>query len=334
MKKTTIILMQALMILGVSSSLTSCQDILGEWDKPTPTVTPPSTDSDESSDTYRVYTATNTYTPEAIGDATPLSGAITGNLSGGKYVVRGTATCAGNLIFTGNAEIILCDGAELTVNGTIFGGEDGSGNPTYAYSLSIYGQESGTGALTVNSAGANYDIVVDNLEIHGGTITATNADQAIETGTDLIMYNGTLTTTGVYNGIEALGNMYVYGGKIVANATNQETIGCGGVLSISAGEISATTASATAPAISGLTVSITSGVEKISMTNTSVAGATTDNPTNFIAFGNTSTLTISGTDVSANWINSNPISLFLPSGANAIDGLSYNTAEKTLIYEP
>lgn len=41
MKKTTIILMQALMILGVSSSLTSCQDILGEWDKPTSTVTPP-----------------------------------------------------------------------------------------------------------------------------------------------------------------------------------------------------------------------------------------------------------------------------------------------------
>ena len=234
--------MQALMILGVSSSLTSCQDILGEWDKPTSTVTPPSSDTEEPSDTYRVYTATNTYTPEPIGDAPLLSGTITGNLSGGKYVVRGTATCAGNLIFTDNAELILCDGAELTVNGTIFAGEDGAGNPTYAYSLSIYGQESGTGTLTINSAGANYDLVVDKLEIHGGTITATNADQAIETGTDLIMYNGTLTTTGVYNGIEALGNMYVYGGTITASASNPTRMGIevGSNLTINDGIITST----------------------------------------------------------------------------------------------
>lgn len=189
--------------------------------------------------TYRVYTAKDTYTDETVpSTATTLTGAVTpGNLAAGTYVVSGTATCDGNLTLTGDVNLILKDGASLTVNGSIKGGVDEEGNPNYAYSLSIYGQEQGTGELTIGVG----DIVGKNLTIHGGIITITNGEQGIETGGTFTIYDGTVNTTGSSYGIRAYGTMSVYGGKITATSTDIEAEGilADGTITISGGVVTA-----------------------------------------------------------------------------------------------
>ena len=194
--------------------------------------------------TYRVYTAKDTYTDETIpSTATTLTGTVNpGDLAAGTYVVSGTATCAGDLTLTGDVNLILKDGASLTVNGCIKCGVDGEGNPNYAYSLNIYGQELNTGKLTIDSNRDDFDIIGKDLTIHGGIISATNAQQPIETDGVLAIYNGKVTAEGIHNGFEALNDCHIYGGTIVATATHPTGIGfdCGGNLVIDGGSITAT----------------------------------------------------------------------------------------------
>lgn len=186
--------------------------------------------------TYRVYTSATAYTDEAVPDDAINVESSTVDVSwpAGTYVVEGDKTITGNIELTGNVKLILCDGAELTVNGMI----DGQANTT---SISIYGQTASTGKLTINDGGGLYDINVNNLEIHGGDISATNADQAIETGGTLNIYHGKVTATGPYNGFEALGNFNIYGGTVIATATNPTRMGidCGGTLTIEDGTVTA-----------------------------------------------------------------------------------------------
>ena len=174
-----------------------------------------------SAGNYRVYTAKDTYTDEAIpSTATTLTGTVTpGNLAAGTYVVSGTATCAGDLKLTGDVDLILLDGASLTMTGGIAGDE---------YTLNIYGQTEGTGELSAKgfTSGGSTGIAIDtkNLNVHGGKITISTSDQGIETGGTFTVYNGTINTTGTYNGIMALGPMNVYGGDITASSTSDAAI--------------------------------------------------------------------------------------------------------------
>lgn len=187
--------------------------------------------------TYRVYTAKDTYTDESIpSTATTLTGTVTpGNLAAGTYVVSGTATCAGDLTLTGDVNLILKDGASLTVNGIISGSDNSA-------SLRIFGQSLSTGKLIVDSGGDWVDINVEDLEIHGAIVNTINADQTIETNGLFTIYNGEITAVGPYNGFECLGNLHIYGGNIVATATNPTRMGieCGGNLVIDGGSITAT----------------------------------------------------------------------------------------------
>ena len=191
----------------------------------------------ESAGTYRVYTAKDTYTDETIpSTATTLTGTVTpGNLAAGTYVVSGTATCAGGLTLTGDVNLILKDGASLTVNGIISGSDNSA-------SLRIFGQSLSTGKLIVDSGGDWVDIYVEDLEIHGAILNTINADQTIETNGLFTIYNGEITAVGPYNGFECLGNLHIYGGTIVATATNPTRMGieCGGNLVIDGGSITAT----------------------------------------------------------------------------------------------
>lgn len=150
--------------------------------------------------TYRIFDALGAPTDKVIpADAQTLTGAVTlNNLAAGTYVVEGTATYSGNLKLAGDVNLILLDGASLTVNGIILGGE--RTDDPFNYNLTIYGQELGTGTLT---ATGEYGVMVQNLTVHGGVITATGTDaigDGINTSEKVTVYGGEISVTGGLNG--------------------------------------------------------------------------------------------------------------------------------------
>ena len=154
-------------------------------------------------DTYRAYTAKDTYTYVPIPENATTVTSTTYPWSTGTYVVKGDVTISHNVSLTGDVKLILTDGASLTINGYICGSNNTS------YSLEIYGQDAGTGKLSVeNSSGLNYaGMTVKNLTVHGGeTEVKTNR-----------------SSTTALDGISSSGLVTVYNGKVTANSTN----GCG-----------------------------------------------------------------------------------------------------------
>ncbi|MBR4152436.1 MAG: hypothetical protein IKT98_05700, partial [Selenomonadaceae bacterium] len=110
--------------------------------------------------------------------ATILDGTQT-TLGGGNYIVLGNVTINYTLNISGNANLILADGAKLTVN--VEGGDGINVNGT----LNIYVQTLGTGNL---DATGNYNGIVaannGNINIYGGKIKATGNE-----GTGINAYN-------------------------------------------------------------------------------------------------------------------------------------------------
>ena len=128
----------------------------------------------------------------------------------GTYVVGGNKTITGDITLTGDVDLILRDGAELTVNGRIVGGDK---------SLNIYGQEAGTGKLTIDGnagTGALNNIIVQNLQIHGGDITGTNSNWAITTNGTFKIFHGTVSATAHVYGLVTYKDLSIYGGTITA----------------------------------------------------------------------------------------------------------------------
>ena len=187
-----------------------------------------------ASSTYRIFTSRTAYTDEAIpGGATTVTSGTT-TWGAGTYVVSGDVTINGNVSVVGNVKLILKDGAELTVNGTITGG----------YNLTIYGQELGTGKLTVNANDIN--VQVTNLYIHGGIINVPASQQGIE-AQNIDIYHGKVTTAGDANGFMVLGDMHVYGGNVTCSAVHGGALsiygaGTPGSLTVSGGTFTATAA--------------------------------------------------------------------------------------------
>lgn len=196
---------------------TSCQDILGEWDKPAPVNTTPSTPA-ATGDTYRVYTSGTAYTDEAIpSGATKLTGTIAATaITEGTYVISGTATCTGTIAPTGDVVIILEDDATFTITGNI-------SETTPSSTLKIYGQANGTGQINITTTGDAPSIFVKDMEVHGGKITAKGdgAESCVEPTGTLTIYHGTIyaTNTGSSNGM-MLTSLNFYGGEVKAVGVN------------------------------------------------------------------------------------------------------------------
>lgn len=147
------------------------------------------------------------YTPvstEIFTLASPSGGSVT--WSGGTYVVKDNVTIGGDLKLHGDVNLILCDGAKLTVNGWITG---------KMQSLTIYSQSQGdtAGKLEVNAALAFFS----PLTIHGGNITVESGSDGISFS-PLTVYGGivSITTGGpaIYTGTNK--NVKVYGGEVNA----------------------------------------------------------------------------------------------------------------------
>ena len=150
----------------------------------------------------------------------------------GTYVVKDNVTIGGVINLNGDVNLILCNGAKLTVNGMISG---------HNRSLTIYGQSQGdtAGKLEVN-AGLDY---FGNLTIHGGNITVECRSDGIKKA-PLTVYGGILSiTTGgpaIYTGIDK--NVKVYGGEVNAISSDKPGISLAegnGTLTVYGGKVTA-----------------------------------------------------------------------------------------------
>lgn len=216
MKQSIKLLLGGAFLLSLPMVLTSCQDILGEWDKPAPVNVTPSTDDDgggtATGETYRVYTSGTDYTDEVIPDgATKLTGTIAATvITEGTYVISGTVTCTGDISLSGDVNLILEDDADFTITGTILG---------LSSKLNVYGQTNGTGKIKVASTGDVMSVAVKDMEVHGGTVTTTanGGDNCFETTGSLTIYKGDIsaTNTGTSNGM-MLTTLKYYGGYVEA----------------------------------------------------------------------------------------------------------------------
>ena len=195
------------------------------------------------SGTYRVFTDRTTYSDETIpvGATTVTSGTTT--WAAGTYVVSGNVAITEDVHLTGDVNLILCDGAELTVNGCIFGGTDYEHG--FVYKLNIFGQALGTGKLTVDYSG-NHSLGVvtaSELNIHGGIITVggTGVWQGLEPNV-FNVYHGKIDASGIVSGIALMGNAHIYGGNITSVGNYQAAINLpngGKTLTISGGTVTA-----------------------------------------------------------------------------------------------
>ena len=111
----------------------------------------------------------------------------------GTYVVEGDVTISGKITLNGAVDLIIKDGAKLTVNNKILGS-------TSKYNLSIYGQANQTGQLVVNCTDDDAIFNTTKLEVHSCQVKA---------------------TTSCYNaaGFFAIEEFYVYGGSVDAENT-------------------------------------------------------------------------------------------------------------------
>lgn len=96
----------------------------------------------------------------------------------GWYLVTGTLNLENGLYIVGDVKLILADGAQLIANSGIW---DGYGSDS---TLTIYGQENGTGILRATS-GSSYGaaIGVNNVVINGGSVYAENSDKGFSSST-------------------------------------------------------------------------------------------------------------------------------------------------------
>lgn len=118
------------------------------------------------------------------------------SLDGGWYYVNGNVTINGKITFTGNVNLILCDGASLTVTYNSYPAAINSDNKK---NLTIYAQSTG-----------------NNM----GSLTA-NGTCCINTGGNITIYGGKVTANS--NGYETIGiyaqNVYIFGGQVRATGS-------------------------------------------------------------------------------------------------------------------
>jgi surface protein len=242
---------------------------------------------------YDDGTDTPTDTSDDFADALPITSA-NGNVSygAGWYFVAGNVTINGQLRFTGDAHIILCDGAKMTVTNTnnhaIYGSDA---------SLAIYGQSTGNGmgSLTATASGNFSGIYAfsvkggnSSVTINGGHVTATASGNfsgisafSVEGGNSSVTINGghvTATASGNFSGIYAFsvegGNssVTINGGHVTAtggtNGCGIEAASSGGgnsSVTINGGHVTATGGYSGIKAYSSLSPSTDSGDSSVTI---------------------------------------------------------------------
>ena len=139
--------------------------------------------------------------------------------SAGTYVVEGDVIINASITLNGAVDLIIKDGAKLTVNNYIYGN-------TSKYNLSIYGQANQSGQLVVNCSDNDAIWYITTLEVHSCKVTATSSSVGCGGFYDIKTFNvygGSIdaecTNTG-FGGygirLAAAGSMNIYGGDVKA----------------------------------------------------------------------------------------------------------------------
>ncbi|MBR2743587.1 MAG: hypothetical protein IKD89_08365, partial [Clostridia bacterium] len=147
------------------------------------------------------------------------------------YVVSGDVK-VDNVYVTGHADLILCDGAKLTVNNNI------ELTDSIYHDLTVWGQRKGDGALVVDNLNNGSSQDHWNAGI-GGVVTSDGADlsKVFSNGGLLIVNGGSIISTGGKSGGAAIGGAYMGGGgrvringgsiTAISNSKDAENIGAG-----------------------------------------------------------------------------------------------------------
>ena len=137
------------------------------------------------------------------------------NWAAGTYVVEGEITIGGTINLTGNVNLIIKDGAKLTVTNQIVG---------YDKNLSIYGQANQTGQLVVNYSGQAITNI-NTLEVHSAKVKATSSANSYSGFYYIQTFNvyggsvdaeSTAATSGYGISLASSGSMNIYGGDVKA----------------------------------------------------------------------------------------------------------------------
>lgn len=250
----------------------------------------------EVNNSYLVYDSSGDATEKKPSGATIWTGTVTaGDVAAGTYIVDGTVTYDGELFLTGDINLILKDGASLTVNGNIFSEQE---NAEPVYSMTVFGQAESTGKLSLS--GSSSLIYVNNLTVHGGDITVSG--DGITTEGVITVYHGTINTTSeTSNGIMSLGGMCVYGGEVTATSKSSAICSENSDLTIVGGQVTATSTSSDGISAYNCKVIITGGTVNC---NSDGNGGS--------AISSTTSIEISGGDVTAKSTGENGTGLFAP----------------------
>jgi len=146
----------------------------------------------------------------------------------GTYVVEGQVTISGMIDLKGDVDLIIKDGAKLTVNSYINGDFK---------NLSIYGQAKKTGQLVVNCSNNHAISGLSTLEVHSAEVTATASGNHSHGGISSIdkfnVYGGlvdakTTAADGGYGiSLSGGGSMDIYGGEVKAEGKGTGDWDCG-----------------------------------------------------------------------------------------------------------
>ena len=137
------------------------------------------------------------------------------NWAAGTYVVDGEVTISGIIKLNGNVDLIIKDGAKLTVTNQIVG---------YDKNLSIYGQANQTGQLVVNYS-ENAITNINTLEVHSCQVKATSSGNSYSGFNNIQTFNvyggsvdaeSTAANGGYGISMYSSGSMYIYGGDVKA----------------------------------------------------------------------------------------------------------------------
>ena len=143
------------------------------------------------------------------------------------FVVQGSNVMLnGQLGFKGNLNLILCDGAKLTINTTgknaLYSLDDPNNDDMGQFT--IYGQESGTGQLIAMATDDNWannsGIYTEKLTINGGIISTTGINWGIHAHNNIIINRGTVTAEATSGTAIEGQNVTINGGVVSATGSS------------------------------------------------------------------------------------------------------------------
>lgn len=234
MKQSIKLLLGGVFLLSLPMLLTSCEDILGEWSKPTPVnvIVTPDDNGTSTENTYLVWDATAKQLKSEALPTTYTKMDASQTTWSGTYIVEDDVEITSDVTLSGDATIIIKDGKTLSLASD----KKIEYTDATAYKLNIHAQSDGASAgklvVSTTSPTSYYPISLNgSLSIYGASVstTATGAtNEGIFVADELNMYGGELKSTATGNGImvgNTLGTVNIYGGTVDAKTTDDTGAG-------------------------------------------------------------------------------------------------------------